>query len=204
MNRVIRISVLAALLLALAAGTVSAQGQRTIMERNIWYVDGNGQIHNTLYWRIFLGDYRDVQLIRNIPGEGQVTISAGMNFQLLSSGYIEGNGASARGVMHALPGMRMRLSNGTVEEIRVDHIDYIYDYGTKVATTDGRKGDFLMLVDGNLLEIRRFQITEFRMSTGQFGEPELRPVSNIQLMPIVALAFSREGADRAAKEAVTH
>jgi len=199
MNRVIRISMLLAVLMAFTA-PVFAQGSRSVIERKIWYVDGNKRIAEAQYWRIFLGDYQAVQLRRTFPGEGQITVEAGMNFQLLSSGYIEGNGASSRGRVNSLPRMQIVI-NGQPDAILIDDIDYIFDYGTKVVTKDGRRGDFQFLVDGVLMTPRRFQITVFVQSVGAFGEPELNP--SITMLPIPAVAFSREAATRASQEAIT-
>jgi hypothetical protein len=170
------------------------------MERRIWYVDSDGRTGEAIYWRIFLGQYEDVRFRRRIPGQGDRIIPASMNFQLISSGYVEGNGVSTEqgvGRVSIQPHMRIKLENGEAHNVLIDAIDYIYDYGTKVALKDGRKGDFLIHTDADMeLEVRRFQLTEFRM----VGE-ELREVSD--RMPIVAIAFSREALPKAQAEPVT-
>jgi len=188
-------------LLALSAGSVFAQGARGMIERKAWFVDGGGKVTEMLYWRIYLGDY-NTKLTRQIPGKGQVTFDAGMNFQFFSAGYIEGNGASSEGRVTALPGMRIR-TGGTVAEIKIDEIDYIYDYGTKVATKDGRKGDFVMQLqpEGTILEIKRFQLSLYTMQKGSLGEMELK--ETMDKVPVIGLSFSKEGAERASKEAVS-
>jgi hypothetical protein len=191
-----------AVLLTLSAGAVFAQGSRGMIERKAWYVDADGRVSaEMLYWRVYLGDY-DVKIKRTFPGHGEVTVDAGMNFQFFSAGYIEGNGASARGRVTDLPAMRIRV-DGSTSEIRIDAIDYIYDYGTKVATKDGRKGDFLFQLQGEgpTLEPKRFQLTEFRQQKGQWGEMELKAVND--RVPIIGISFTREGAQRAASEPVS-
>jgi hypothetical protein len=203
MNRFARGSVFLAVVLALTAGAVIAQGLRGMVQRKVWYVDSDRKVYEAVYWRIYLGDY-DVKLKRHIDGKGTINVTAGMNFQFFSAGYIEGNGHSAEGRMQSLPGMRIR-TGGEAVEIKITDIDYIYDYGTKVAAKDGRKGDFLIGLTeadgGGVLEIKRFQFTEYKEFKGSFGEIELKETKDRQ--PIVALAFSKEAAAKAASEAVS-
>jgi hypothetical protein len=199
-------------LLTFSAGAVFAQGTKGFIPRKAWYVDNDKKVYETVdrtllkgddwgYWRIYLGDY-DVKLKRNFPGEGQVTVAAGMNFQLFSAGFIEGNGQSSRGKVQSLPGMRIVSGGGTGEEFKVDAIDYIYDYGTKVALKDGRKGDFMIGDEnGELLEIKRFQLSVYTKIKGKFGEEELRETKD--RLPIIGISFTKEGAARAAAEATS-
>jgi hypothetical protein len=196
---------MSAILLAFAAGAVFAQGTKGMIESKAWYVDSDKKIHEISYWRIYLGDY-DVKLKRNYPGEGQVEVSAGMNFQLFpagpSKGFIEGNGQGSRGRVQSLPGMRIVSGGGEGEEIKLDAVDYIYDYGTKVALKDGRKGDFMIGAEnGGVLEIKRFQLSEYTKIKGRFGEEELKEVKDRQ--PIIGISFTKEGATRAASEATS-
>jgi hypothetical protein len=202
MNRAARVSLLFAVLFALSAVPSFAQGQRGMIERNAWYVGADGRIAQVQYWRVFLGDFNDVTLRRTFHGAGEIDVQAGMNFQLFSSGHVEGNGASARGRVQALPRMRITV-DGQGSFIRIDEIDYIFDYGTKVVLKDGRRGDFAFELnpEGTVMVPRRFQLSNFVMSTGRFGEPELTPQLN--LVPIVAIAFSQEAARRAAQEPVS-
>jgi len=201
MNRFARVSLFFAIIFTLAAGLVLAQGSRGMIQRKVWYVDSDKKIYEAVYWRIYLGDY-DVKLKRTYPGEGEVTVPAGMNFQFFSAGYIEGNGQGSRGKVTSLPGMRLRAGGGDAVEIKIDEIDYIYDYGTKVAAKDGRRGEFLIGAEGGgLLEIKRFQLTEYKEFKGSFGEVELKETKDRQ--PIVAIAFSKEAATKAASEAVS-
>jgi len=204
MNRIIRVSVFFAAAVALSVCALFAQGQRGFLERKAWFVDGNGKVSEMLYWRIFLGEY-EIKLKRNIDGKGQITVTANMNFDFLSSGYIEGNGYSSEGKMNSLPGMRIREGGGEGKEIKIGDIDYIYDYGTKVVTKDGRRGDFMIGAEGGgLLEIKRFQLSEYRMIKGSFGEMELKEAPGMDRVPIIALAFSKDAAAKAAKEPVTN
>jgi len=206
MNRLVRTSVMFAALLAFAVGAVFAQGTKGMIESKAWYVDSDKKIHEISYWRIFLGDY-DVKLKRNYPGEGQIEVSAGMNFQFFpagpNKGFIEGNGMSARGKVSSLPGMRIVSGGGDGEEIKMDVVDYIYDFGTKVALKDGRKGDLRIGAEGGgLLEITRFQLTEYVKLKGKFGEEELKEVKD--RVPIIGISFSKDGATRASAEPASY
>jgi len=202
MKRAVRTSVLfTVVFLIFAANVVFAQGSRGMIERKAWYVDTDKKIHEVIYWRVYLGDY-DVQLKRTFHGEGQITVAAGMNFQFFSAGYIEGNGQSAKGKVSSLPGMRIVAGAGEGDEIKIDEIDYIYDYGTKVATKDGRKGNFMIGGEGGgLLEIKRFQLTEYKKFKGSFGEEELKETKD--RIPVIGISFTKDGAARAAAEAVS-
>jgi hypothetical protein len=205
MNRLIRTSVMFAALLAFAAGAVFAQGTKGMIESKAWYVDTDKKLHEMSYWRVYLGDY-DVKLKRNYPGEGQIEVPAGMNFQLFpagpNKGFIEGNGQSTKGKVSSLPGMRIVSGGGDGEEIKMEEIDYIYDYGTKVALKDGRKGNFMIGAEGGgLLEVKRFQLSEYKKEKGRFGEEELKEIKD--RLPVIGISFTKEGAARAASEATS-
>jgi len=205
MNRLTRASVMFAALVMFAAGAVFAQ-TKGMIESKAWYVDSDKKVREVAYWRIFLGDY-DIKIKRNYPGEGQIEVPAGMNFQFFpagpNKGFIEGNGQGSKGRVSSLPNMRIVSGGGDGEEIKMDVIDYIYDYGTKVALKDGRKGDFMIGGDGiaGILEIKRFQLSEYVQIKGKFGELELKEVKD--RVPIIGISFTKEGATRAAAEAVS-
>jgi hypothetical protein len=185
------------MLAAFVAVSVFAQGgSRGLLERTMWFVDEAGKIQEALYWVIYLGDY-DLQLKRNIHGEGQVTDNVTINFQLTSSGAIEGNGFGSKGRVSTLSGMRIRYDD-KIEEIKADHIDYIFDYGTKVVTKDGRRGELMLSEGGHNVDVKRFMLMLYRNETGKFGEFELKLIKDRE--PIVGIAFSKESAAKAAKE----
>ncbi|MCL2182594.1 MAG: hypothetical protein FWB85_03890 [Chitinispirillia bacterium] len=201
MNRAVRVTIMFSLLLAVFAGSAFSQA-RGMIERKTWVINDARKTSEVLYWRVYLGDY-DVKLKRPFPGEGTVTVDAGMNFQFHSAGYIEGNGASAKGRMNDLSQMRIRV-DGNLSPIRIEDIEYIYDYGRRVATKDGRKGDFVFQLqgDGAVLEVKRFQLSEFKLQKGQYGEMELK-LQKPDMLPIIGMAFSKEAASKAAAEAVS-
>jgi hypothetical protein len=211
MNRFVKPVLFAAFVMFAAVGAF-AQGTKGFIPKKAWYVDTDKKIFEAVdrsiqkgddwgYWRIYLGDY-DVKLKRNIAGEGQITVDAGMNFQLFSAGFIEGNGHSAKGKMQSLPGMRIVADGGQGEEFKIDAVDYIYDYGTKVVLKDGRRGNFMIGGEnGELLEVKRFQLSVYTKIKGRFGEEELKETKD--RLPIIGISFTKEGAARAASEAVS-
>jgi len=207
MNRITRthkIGFLAVLLVMTAAAVLFAQQETTrgLLERKVWVIDPNKKVTEATFWSVFLGTY-DMSLTRDFPGEGSITFPASINYMLLSSGYIEGNGAGARGpVRKLLPAMLISVGGGEPATIGIGDIDYIYDWGTKVALRDGRKGDFMMNAEGKPTEIKRFAIREFRQVMSH-GEKVLNSTAVGEDKPIVAIAFSKEAAAKAAREAVS-
>ncbi|MDR0307703.1 MAG: hypothetical protein LBI42_12815 [Chitinispirillales bacterium] len=200
MNRTTRKTVFFVTLIMFTVSAVFAS--RGILPRDIWYIGSDMKTAQAKWWTMFLGNY-DLQLTRPFPGEGQVTFPASINFQFLSSGYIEGNGSGSRGPQRGiLPAMLIRTENGETSTIQIANIDYIYDWGTKVALTDGRKGDFMFNMEGTPTTPKRFALIQYKMTKSSWGDEELKPTEG-EGVPIVALAFSKEGAVRASKEPVS-
>ena len=116
---------------------VSASYARNILEKKMFYLSNTGKTGMAKFWVIYLGNF-DCKLNRKFPGEPEQKIDASMNLQYLSSGYIEGNGYSAKGKVDCLP--TMWISNEKGERmISSDSIDFIYDYGRKVQMIDGKR-----------------------------------------------------------------
>jgi hypothetical protein len=178
-------------LLLLAASSGFA---RNILEKKIQYVDNQGKIGQARFWVIFLGNY-DVTLSKKFPGEPQQNIDASINFQIISSGYIEGNGYCAKGKIDETPAMVISTANGD-RKIDLDSIDYIYDYGAKVALLSGEKGDFYMDIQGNKKMPKKFLMREYKL-TNYFGEEILKEGSTE--IPLAAFSLTKEGITRAQK-----
>ncbi|MFP4162788.1 MAG: hypothetical protein ACLFQB_03165 [Chitinispirillaceae bacterium] len=195
MKRSGRSLILVLSLVMMAASLVFA---RSIIERKIWYVDVNQKVKQARFWTVFLGNH-DVKLVREFPGEGEQTIDASLNFQLLSSGYIEGNGYSSRGKASSLPGMMMINDEGEFK-IEIDSIDYIYDFGMKVSLKNGKKGEFFINVEGTPKMPKKFLLREFKLKD-YYGEEILKQGSEDK--PIIAFSFTKEGAQKAAKEPIS-
>jgi hypothetical protein len=177
--------------LLLATSSVFA---RNILEKKIQYIDSNGKIGQARFWVIFLGNY-DVKLTRKFPGESEQQIDASVNYQILSSGYIEGNGYSAKGKIDAKPAMVISNASGE-RKIDMDSIDFIYDFGGKVALINGETGEFYMDIEGTKKMAKKFLMREYKL-TNYYGEEILKEGSTE--IPLSALVLTKDGAARAQK-----
>lgn len=186
-----RTVIIAGLFFVAAAPLVSA---RSILERKMHYCPAIGKTGETSYWYVFLGQH-DCTLNRKYPGEGTVQVTGAMNLSLMSSGYIEGNGYSAKGKIDCLPTMKLKNEKG-LRAITIDSIDCIYEYGEKVRMTDGDAGDFIIDVEGQQKSAKRFILTTYRMVNVD-GEKELK--KNGEDTPLYGIAFSKEGLERVRK-----
>lgn len=146
------------------------------------------------FWVIYLGNF-DCKLNRKFPGEPEQRIDASMNLQYLSSGYIEGNGYSAKGKVDCLPTMWISNENGE-RMISSDSIDFVYDYGRKVQLLNGENGAFIINVEGDKKESKKFLMREYKMQM-YYGEEILKEGS--EETPLAAFAYSKEGLARAQK-----
>ena len=167
---------------------------RNILEKKVSYIDNTGKSGQARFWVVFLGNY-DCKLTRKLPGEPEQVIDASVNFQLLSSGYIEGNGYSAKGRIDSKPVFNIRNANGE-REIDLDSIDYIFDYGAKVTLIGGETGDLLLDIEGDEQPNKRFLMREYKL-TKYYGEEILKEGSNE--IPLSVLVFTKNGIVRAKK-----
>ena len=186
-----RTVLLAGLLLAFLAVQPYA---RSILEKKMYYISNTGKTGMARFWTIFLGNH-DCKISRKAPGQAEKEIVASMNLQLLSSGYIEGNGYGESGKVQSLPVMEIKTAGGE-RKIDIDSIECLYDYGTKVMLVSGETGDFIINVEGDRKTAKKFLMREFKL-TNYFGEEILK--EGAEEMPLSALAFSKEGLAKAQK-----
>ncbi len=182
---------LAGLLLALFAVQPFA---RSILEKKMYYISNTGKTGMARFWTVFLGNH-DCKIRRKSPGVPEKEIVASMNLQLLSSGYIEGNGYGESGKVQSLPVMELKTPEGE-RKISIDSILCIYDYGTKVILNSGAEGDFIINVEGDRKVARKFLLREFKL-TNYFGEEILKEGSEETYLS--AIAFSKAGLAKAQK-----
>jgi hypothetical protein len=167
---------------------------RSILEKKMYYINNAGKSGEARFWTIFLGNF-DCKLSRKAPGEAEKEIVASMNLQLLSSGYVEGNGYGVSGKVQSLPLMEIKTAAGE-RKISIDSIMCIFDFGAKVMLVSGEVGDFVINVEGDRKVANRFLMREFKL-TNYFGEEILKEGS--EETPLSALAFSKEGLAKARK-----
>jgi hypothetical protein len=188
-----RIVVLAGLLLVAAASVCPA---RSLLGRKMYYLNSiTNKTGEAKYWFVYLGQL-ECTLNRKYPGEEMQSVTGNMNLSLLSSGYIEGTGYSAKGKIDCTPTMTLKNDKGQ-RTIDLDSIDCIFDYGQKVRTISGDAGDLLIDIEGQPKTAIRFALTEYAMVTSSDGERELKKTGDD--IPLAAIAFSREGIARAIK-----
>lgn len=183
--------ILAVSILALA---VSSGFSRNILEKKIFYVNNVNKTGQAKFWVIYLGGF-DVNLTRKIPGEGDVPVQATVNLQLISSGYVEGNGYGTKGKVECLPTL-LFVSNGEERRVVLDSIDYIYDFGRKVQLKTGESGDLVLDIEGNKVTSKKFIMREYKL-TNYYGEEILKEGS--QETAILAIALSQDGLVKAQK-----
>lgn len=180
--------------LSLIIVAVSAGFARNILEKKTFYLNNTNKTGQARFWVIFLGTH-NVKITRAIPGEGDVTVQANVNLQLISSGYVEGNGFGEKGKIECLP--TMLLSSGQDERrIVLDSIDYIYDFGRKVRMLTGDTGSLVIDVEGNKVVAKKFLMREYKL-TQYYGEEILKEGS--QEIPLMGISLTQEGVVRAQK-----
>lgn len=188
-----RIVILTGLIFVTAA---SVGFSRSLLGRKMYYaVSATKKIGEAKHWYVYLGQH-ECTLNRKYPGEEMQAVTGNMNLSLLSSGYIEGTGYSAKGKIDCSPAMKIRNDSGE-RTIDLDSIDCIFDFGQKVRTVNGDVGDFVIDLEGQPKIANRFVLTEYQIVTSVDGERELKKKGDD--IPLSAIAFTREGIARAIK-----
>jgi hypothetical protein len=181
-------------LILLAVG--AAQAGRSLLPKPLFYVAGT-TVGEVKFWAMYLGNH-EINLVRKFPGEDQKPIKTSMNLSLVSSGYVEGNGYSSKGKIGCSASLMIGPASAA-RKITLDSIDYVYDYGAKVKLRSGEVGDLLVDAEGELVTPKAPSLRLYEM-TKQYGEEILTEGKEI---PIVGFAFSKEAAQKAAKEPVS-
>lgn len=178
---------------ALLAVVVSTPFARSILEKKVSYITNAGVSGQARFWTVFLGNH-DCNIVRKAPGEASKQIQASVNLQLLSSGYVEGNGYGVTGKVQSLPTMEIKTASGEERQISIDSIEFIYGYGSKVQLYSGESGDFIINVESDKKVAKKFLMREFKL-TNYFGEEILKEGSDE--IPLSAIIFSKEGVAKA-------
>jgi len=172
----------------------SAVLARNILEKKMYYYTFEKKTGEAKFWALYLGNY-NCKLTRKYPGEGDVQVDASVNLQMLSSGYVEGNGYCAKGKLECLPTMTIKNENGS-RRIEIDSIDFIYNEGQNVQLKSGEKGEFVLDLEGNIVTPNRFILREYKL-TDYFGEQILKEGS--EETALNAISLSKDGIVRAQK-----
>ena len=159
---------------------------RTLLEKQLFYVS-KGKIGSCKYWALHLGAH-DCDLRRKFPGEDTIEVEATMNFDMISSGYVDGSGYCARGKVKCLTDFHLATAD-TAYRIDIDSIDYAYDYCDKVVLTTGEKDNLRTDADGKLARPKHLLLRIYHM-VDYYGAEVLRPKAEVN---ISAFAFSKKG-----------
>jgi hypothetical protein len=143
------------------------------------------------FWSLYLGKHT-CSLVKEYPGEGNVTISAEMNFNFLSSLYIEGKGFSNRGKMDAEAKFAVSDAD-TVKVIEPEQIEYIAEFGGKIKYSGSEMTDLILLAQSNRLTVNRMLLRSFYM------DKETKDLKSDKDIAIKAFAFSKDDLARAMK-----
>jgi hypothetical protein len=191
------------LLLVAAAMLVSAASApaKSLLEKPMYWINpDNGKIDSTKYWKLFIGKYDAVTLVRKFPGEDSLPINADINLTVLSSGYIEGSGFTAKGRVDCTATFVIDTGSGTVK-LPVDSIEYVFAGGAKVKPRGGKVCDIALDIEGNKAPgIKKILLTKYKLVV-DVDERNLKPQGD---MNITLFAFSKSAlaaAQKAEKEA---
>jgi hypothetical protein len=162
---------------------------RSLLEKRIYYVN-NGKIDGCKFWSLYLGDHES-KVPKYFPGEGDVVLDANVNYNLLSSGYVEGQGYSSRGKVRTDGRFGIAVGD-SVMPLPLDSIEYVYDFGRRVKPVGREETDLVLYTAGmNKLTVKRLLLRKFRYDK-TYGE--LKPDGDV---PIQAFAFTKSGAAKA-------
>jgi hypothetical protein len=191
------------LLLVVAAVFVFAASApaKSLLEKSIYWINpDNGKIDSTKYWKMFIGKYESVTLVRKFSGEDSLPVNADINLMVLSSGYIEGSGYTAKGRVDCTATFVIDTGAGAIK-LPVDSIEYMYAGGAKVKPRGGRVYDCAIDVEGNKEPgIKKLLLTKYKLVV-DVDERNLKPQGD---MTITFFAFSKSSlaaAQKADKEA---
>lgn len=163
--------------------------QRSLLEKKVYYI-ANGRIGSCTFWSLPLGRF-DCTLNRYFAGEGKIDIEATLNFALLSSGYIEGNGFGSRGKAGAEA--QFAIEDGdSLKVLELEDIDYIYYSGRLVKPKNKPACPLILLCEVNRLTIRRMQVMIWNYNQKYH---ELKHFKDVDM--VTAFSFTKNGAYRA-------
>ncbi len=160
----------------------------SMLPKSMYFINAaTNKAGQATYWSIYLGQPQ-CSLMRKYPGEPQQKITSGINLNLLSNGYVSCAGYSEKGKIDCSPTMKIKVDS-LLQDLSIDSIACIFDFGQKVRTTGGVVGDFIIDIEGNRVTPDRFLLTEYKMSSDT-SEKELK--RNGDDISVSALAFSKE------------
>ncbi|HUI91660.1 MAG TPA: hypothetical protein VLX68_05355 [Chitinivibrionales bacterium] len=174
---------------------------KSLLEKPIFWINAKtGKLDSCKYWKMFIGKYDAVTLVRKFPGEDSLPVNADINLTVMSSGYIEGSGYSAKGRVDCNALFVIDTGGGAVK-LPVDSIDYVFAGGAKVKPRGGKVCDLAIDVEGNKVPgVRQMLLTKYKLVVDA-DERNLKPLEDITLAYFSFSKSSLAAAQKADKEA---
>jgi hypothetical protein len=187
------------LLLLLAASVLffaSAAGAKSLLEKSIYWVNPQtGKMDSTKYWKIYIGKYPAITLVRKFPGEDSLPVNSDINLTVMSSGYIEGYGYTRKGRVDCMAVFVVDTGTGAIK-LPVDSIEYMFAGGAKVKPRGIKVCDAAIDVEGNKVSgVKEMQLTKYKLVI-DVDERNLKPMGDFD---IDFFSFSKTGLAAAQK-----
>lgn len=174
---------------------VSAQygqfGSRGLLEKKMFYVDEDGKTGMCSFWSLNLGAHA-CKLENEYPGEGRIVVDAKVNFNFLSSMYVEGKGYSKRGKIDTDAKFAVADGEG-VTIIEPEQIDYVANYGKIVKPDSSAPTALILVAQKNQCTINRMLLRVF------VYDNTLKELKFDKDVAIKAFAFSKESLQKVSK-----
>ncbi|MDD5673429.1 MAG: hypothetical protein PHC61_04655 [Chitinivibrionales bacterium] len=181
------------------SGFISPSAARALLQKQITYV-ADGKTGDCKYWTLFLGNF-PISMTRNFPGDSAVSLKVDMNYMLVSSGFVEGNGYSSKGRIDSKGHLYIVPADNNKRELAFDEIASIRDDGQTVETKKGEKGALLLVADDNELKINQLLLRKFNVLVDQ-GDTTLLLDDKIKDYPVSTVSFSdkKSGSEKKARK----
>jgi hypothetical protein len=192
------------LLIIAVAAVICAGGQagaKSLLEKSIYFVNPtSGKIDSCKYWKIYIGTFQSVTLVRKFPGEDSLPVNSDLNLTVLSSGYIEGYGYTKKGRVDCMATFVVDTGTGAIK-LPVDSVEFVIAGGEKVKPRGMRVCDLALDVEGNKLPgIRSMLLTKYKLVL-DYDERNLKPLGDVTLTVFAFTKAALVAAQKADKEA---
>jgi hypothetical protein len=198
MNRYKRLLVVAMAAIFCMCGAASA---KSLLEKSIYFINpANGKTDSSKYWKIYIGSFPSITLVRKFPGEDSLPVNSDLNLTVLSSGYVEGYGYTKKGRVDCLASFVIDTGAGAIK-LPVDSIEFVFAGGEKVKPKNMKVCDLAIDVEGNKVPgIQKLMLTKYKLVI-DVDERNLKPLGDVN---ITLFAFSKStlaAAQKADREA---
>lgn len=167
--------------------SVTVTQARALLEKPLFFVQAeDGKIGTCKYWVIVLGTY-PLQVARKFPGEDTTKINVDLKYQMVSSGYVEGNGYCSKGKIES-QGSLMIKTDAATNNLSFDSLSYVAEYGDMVKTKKGDTGKLMINAEGSQVEVSQLLLRKFRLEV-DMGDTSLKLDGDVS---ISAFAFAKE------------